>query len=137
MNGKRCPDCTISKCRKDFSRHAGRADGLQAICKRDKARWKGREAEHYAKKKARREVTIAKVWEYLSLHPCIDCSEADPIVLEFDHVRGEKVMEISDMLSKGFGWGRISEEIVKCEVRCANCHRRRTAIQQGWHINEM
>lgn len=30
-------------------------------------------------------------------------------------------------------WARVWEEIQKCEVRCANCHRRRTAKQFGWY----
>jgi hypothetical protein len=72
------------------------------------------------------------VWQYLTKHPCLDCGERDPIVLEFDHVTGRKVQEVSIMVGQAYPLARIEAEILKCEVRCANCHRRRTAKQLGW-----
>lgn len=66
------------------------------------------------------------VREYLSTHPCVDCGEKDVIVLEFDHVRGEKSSDISRAVNAGWSLERIKQEIEKCEVRCANCHRRIT-----------
>lgn len=72
---------------------------------------------------------------YLSAHPCVDCGESDPVVLEFDHVRGEKCHNIGHMLADGKSWTRISGEIEKCEVRCANCHKRVTAKTFGWYKN--
>lgn len=63
---------------------------------------------------------------YLSTHSCIDCSQTDIRLLEFDHVRGQKTGEISDLLRQGFNWSTIEVEIAKCEVRCANCHRIKT-----------
>ncbi len=69
---------------------------------------------------------------YLESHPCVDCGEVDPIVLEFDHVHGDKHGNLSEMVSSGFSQRRISDEIEKCEVRCANCHRRKTAVQFKW-----
>lgn len=73
----------------------------------------------------------ARAWEYLGRHPCVDCGEADPVVLQFDHV-GDKLREVSQMLRRGFTWSLIEAEIGKCEVRCANCHRRKTARERGY-----
>jgi hypothetical protein len=67
-----------------------------------------------------------RVREYLLEHPCVDCSESDPVVLDFDHVRGTKEAEVSSLVAMGASWGRILREIEKCEVRCANDHRRVT-----------
>ena len=72
------------------------------------------------------------VWDYLEAHPCVDCGESDPVVLQFDH---------KDPSKKSFGIGnresvslsKLQEEIDKCDVRCANCHTRRTAVQFNWH----
>lgn len=66
------------------------------------------------------------VLEYLSTHPCVDCQEPDPIVLEFDHVRGEKDMAVSVGIFAGWSLARLANEIAKCDVRCANCHRKKT-----------
>jgi len=71
--------------------------------------------------------------DYLRVHPCVDCGESDPLVLEFDHVRGEKLKDVSRLAHDTHALVVIEEEIAKCEVVCANCHKRRTAAQQGWH----
>jgi hypothetical protein len=67
---------------------------------------------------------------YLSAHPCVDCGQSDTQLLEFDHVKGQKSRDISDLFTWGFNWSTIDAEIAKCEVRCANCHRIKT-IEQG------
>lgn len=63
---------------------------------------------------------------YLSEHPCVDCGERDPIVLTFDHVRGEKRDDIATMVGSGLSLETIKAEIEKTEVRCYNCHAIRT-----------
>lgn len=68
---------------------------------------------------------------YLEQHACVDCGEFDPEVLDFDHLR-DKRNNVSTMLWSGMLWKAIEDEIAKCEVRCANCHRRRTAREQGY-----
>ena len=70
------------------------------------------------------------VLDYLKAHPCMDCGETDPVVLEFDHVRGAKRNLVSTLAHQGYTLGTLVTEIEKCDVVCANCHRRRTA-QRG------
>jgi hypothetical protein len=55
---------------------------------------------------------------------------ADLIVLEFDH-RCDKSFNIGEAAARGFGLSRIASEILKCDVRCANCHRRKTYRERG------
>jgi hypothetical protein len=62
---------------------------------------------------------------------CVDCPERDVVVLQFDHVRGEKIGNIAHMMRNGVRWDRFVAEIAKCEVVCANCHCRRTAARAG------
>lgn len=73
-----------------------------------------------------------KIAQYLDEHHCVDCGEADIRVLDFDHRPGvKKQYDIARMITQGIGWERIQAEIAKCDVRCANCHRRRTAERGG------
>jgi hypothetical protein len=72
------------------------------------------------------------LWSYLETHSCADCGENDPIVLQFDHVRGEKKFAVSQAVEKKLGLDRVQSEIDKCEVRCANCHVRKTAKERGY-----
>ncbi|WNM73006.1 HNH endonuclease [Streptomyces phage Persimmon] len=76
---------------------------------------------------------MEKLLEYLAMHPCVDCGEADPIVLEFDHLpEFEKSFEIGRAVtSSTMSWAKVLTEIDKCEVVCCNCHRRRTAKRKG------
>lgn len=72
-----------------------------------------------------------KIKEYLLAHPCIDCGESDIVVLEFDHCRGDKKLAVASMIHRNYSWKVVLEEIGKCDVRCANCHRRKTAKERN------
>lgn len=64
--------------------------------------------------------------EYLNNHPCVDCSESDIIVLEFDHKDPKsKKFAIKEFRVFGYSLNTVKLEVEKCDVRCANCHRRR------------
>ena len=105
-------------------------------CRRAVARlWYERTVGHAARKMrkrstARRDVLAANVFGYLSRNPCVDCGEPDPVVLDFDHVR-DKRMNVSDLVVLRRPWEEVEFEIGKCAVRCANCHRRKTALERN------
>lgn len=91
--------------------------------------------EYYINRnKKRRKNLQEKLLEYLTDKGCVDCGEKDPIVLEFDHIDPlKKEASISQMIRHlTQSWSKIQEEIDKCEIRCANCHKRRTAKQFNW-----
>lgn len=86
--------------------------------------------ELYAYQRRHREANKERIYEYLLVHPCVDCGESDPIVLEFDHVRGTKKKNVSRMAcGSTYSWTAIKIEIDKCDIRCANCHRRRHHLE--------
>ena len=78
-------------------------------------------------KRARRQESERKLYAYMKEHPCVDCGETDILVLEFDHKNPEKKRtEIAILLKGGYSFKTIKKEIDKCDVRCANCHKRKT-----------
>jgi hypothetical protein len=89
-----------------------------------------KQAEHRARVRVNtvRSNAEKRKWiaEHLVGHPCVDCGEADLDVLDFDHVRGAKLFTIAMAVRNGRSLQAIISEIEKCEVRCANCHRRVT-----------
>ena len=85
----------------------------------------------YAMQAWHRHQNFTLMIEYLREHPCCDCGEEDPVVLDFDHLPGRgKRFEIARAVNASTrAWSTILQEIAKCEVVCANCHRRRTALR--------
>lgn len=131
---RRCGRCKDRKPVEEFAwrrKAKGQRDNYCRPCRSDYKQ------EHYAANRQRyidaadrrRKEVIAKrvafLVAYLREHPCIDCGEKDPIVLEFDHLRDKEFS-----VGKGIrdrAWKSVLDEMAKCEVVCANCHRRRTA----------
>lgn len=63
--------------------------------------------------------------------PCADCgARYPPYAMDFDHVRGEKFRDVSEMFRRRFAWSKIKAEIDKCELVCATCHRLRTLARR-------
>ena len=135
---KRCTMCKQLLPLEEFHRNRSRRDGRQNACKpcniARNQRWYREHPEvrrirmdEYNRRRKRylQELLL----DYLRAHPCVDCGEADPVVLDFDHVLPGKIANVSMMVLRKRSWSIIVEEIAKCEVRCANCHRRKTAAR--------
>lgn len=128
---KRCCTCQLVLDESEFNKRAKSGDGLQSRCRSCGAAnyIKNRSVikpQIDARKKRNIEHNRKFVMRYLRLSYCVDCGEQDPIVLEFDHVRGKKKCAVSRLVSEGNSIGVLKSEIRKCEVRCCNCHRRVT-----------
>ena len=146
MGTKTCTKCGGTKPlgefnwkKKGIKRKAQCRSCTQAVSARhyhdNKATYKRRSRAHDQAHKARAQ---RFVFEYLLKHPCMDCGEADPVVLEFDHRDpATKSMSVANMLRRSWSIARLSEEISKCDVRCANCHRRRTAREFNYYTHRL
>ncbi len=138
---RRCNMCKLFKPEEEFALRSLKTGKRQDHCRTCHAAYR---RAHYLRTKetyVRREVARmrgyrienqARILEYLIAHPCVDCGEADPVVLDFDHRDpSQKRGDIARLAPKK-AWRQILAEIAKCDVRCANCHRRRTAKQFAW-----
>lgn len=138
---KICTKCNLSKNSREFNKHSRRSDGLQAYCRSCTSRHlKGLyETTSYRSDKLKRLKEVRqemrrKVYEYLKRNPCVDCGESDVVVLDFDHISPEdKLGSVMSIVGNSTRWEPVFDEIRKCEVRCSNCHRRKTAKQFGWY----
>jgi hypothetical protein len=130
---KRCTFCHEVKSYDEFNLRRGARDGRQDRCRDCCRAWYVRNRDEHKQRVAQRnERTLREYrqWlaEYLAEHPCVDCGETDLRVLEFDHREGsDKIADVAALVSHLAKWSRVLAEIEKCDVRCANCHRRRTA----------
>lgn len=143
VNYKRCANCGNTKPWSAFSsqdRKEFRPCSYCRKCQRAycKAHYRRNRVAHnkgrHQRKRGERRASQEFIWKYLETHECIDCGERDIVVLEFDHVTGTKETEISILVARGSTKEHIQRELAKCVVRCANCHRRKTAAQFNWKV---
>jgi protein-arginine kinase activator protein McsA len=131
---KRCSTCGETKALDQFNRLERGPFGRQYACRDCNRRYhQEHKSRHNAQIRARSLRVRAEIteWlrEYLCQHPCADCGEDDPVVLEFDHLR-DKIRNVSGLVRRD-NLSAVQREVEKCEVVCANCHRRRTYERQG------
>lgn len=118
-----CCKCKVSKSLSDFYRDKGKKLGRKYICKRCSGIT---DKEPQRKRRIRREEKIQQsVFEYKQKRGCFMCEESDPLVLDLHHKDpSNKKSDISQMISNGCSLSDIMMEAEKCEVVCANDHRR-------------
>lgn len=138
---------TCSKCKRqlDEDEFNRRGTGLQPWCRdcnkaRSKAYYVSNITKHRSVVKINRALYVERnrtwIFSYLKQHPCVDCGASDPVILEFDHLR-DKVTNISRLVGYAASIEKIKLEIEKCEVVCANCHRKRSAGRGGYYRVKM
>jgi hypothetical protein len=130
---KRCSTCQQTKPLDAFNRRRASADGHQARCRECSRSWYLENREQHMRnvwRRIRRRRAENRLWlaEYLRDNPCADCGEADIRCLEFDHRPEErKRQDIAALVYAPASLEDLRAEIAKCDVVCANCHRRRTS----------
>ena len=139
INYKICRKCLDPKSLTDFNIREG--NHLTSWCKLCLQKYKHddhikNKIKDYNKKRDRISNNRRIILDYLKTHPCVDCGENDILVLELDHVRGDKIGDVCRMATNGVGEKALKEEIDKCDSRCANCHRRRTikSTKNHWRL---
>jgi hypothetical protein len=133
-----CEHADCSRCKRklpvtSFNRYR---DGRQSWCRacfRAYYAQTGDVQRRNASELRRRRIEEARalIREHLRTRACVDCGESDLVVLEFDHI-GSKRGDMAELVRGGRRREMLLEELERCEVVCANCHRRRTAVRAGW-----
>jgi hypothetical protein len=130
---KICSLCKESKNLDSFNKKGkGRLQTYCKPCDNQKSRErysKNRELHSktvYARNKAERKALSHLVTTIKESTPCADCGLNFPgYVMDFDHIKGSKVANISVLVNQ-CARQKLIKEIEKCEVVCSNCHRIRT-----------
>ena len=138
MKTKTCSSCKAELPATSFYKNRSQRDGLGGYCKKCQAEYSRTHAEENKKYSAkyisknkhiakRRRLKLANmVDEYKTSRGCAFCGEKHPACLVFHHRNPEnKTATISNGLH-GIYWGekKLIAEMVKCDVLCANCHRK-------------
>lgn len=123
---KKCIKCGLDKQDNEFVLNRGKLASWCNSCKNEKAReWYNKNKKEINQKQSKYRAE-RKQWfiDYKQTLKCEKCGENHPATLDFHHLDPtKKEFAISDQL-----WARskekVLEEISKCIVVCANCHRK-------------
>lgn len=116
-HGKRCAKCEVVKDVENFTLlKTGYRHSYCRACLR----------EYNARIKRNRIPTSVRfIRERKESSPCADCGRHFRYwIMDYDHVRGDKVCSINKM--QRLSIEMVRREIEKCDLVCANCHRVRT-----------
>lgn len=144
---KVCTNCRVEKSETEFFFKVKKTGKLHSNCKACysikranyiKAHYE-KYGDAYRKRAIERRARIKKILQekaanYLSDKSCEDCGFSDIRTLDFDHIDPNlKKFGIARAINSGYSWKQILDEINKCRILCANCHRIRTANQYNWY----
>lgn len=142
---KTCTKCGKEKPLEDFYRKArNKTDGRAPECKACARTYYDHntackpEFKEYKRvyNKARKKDLQRQYYELMLSKCCILCGESHIACLQFDHRDSSiKSFSIADGILSARSWSSIVTEMNKCDILCANCHAKRTALQFNWYAN--
>jgi hypothetical protein len=129
---KVCSKCKQEKELDDFPKRKKSKDGYNNNCK--KCEYELSKKSYYKLSKKRNQYLIERrrklaqerneLIKKLNLS-CKECDENHPATLDFHHINSdEKYKTVSDLKWSGCSNETFLKEIEKCDVLCANCHRK-------------
>ena len=82
---------------------------------------------YYMDKAATGRAKLIEWYRTQKAHPCMDCGHTYPYyVMDFDHRDPQtKKHNVSELVAQGRK-KKLEQELAKCDLVCANCHRERT-----------
>ena len=99
----------------------------------------GVKTKHISRRRDKRNNMRKYLMEYKQSRGCSDCGESYPYyMLDFDHLEDKK--HNLSALGQFNSLDELKDEVAKCEVVCANCHRIRTynrLLKTGWSTMEL
>jgi predicted DNA-binding antitoxin AbrB/MazE fold protein len=131
LNMKECNKCHIVKEDNEFAFRNKAKGTLQPYCKEckrkiDKELYTSNHSNRRIKIRSRQNEVQTNLKELLTdikkNSKCAICGESRWWVLDFHHIR-DKRFEVSSLARRGCSLETFKEEIDKCIVLCANCHR--------------
>lgn len=166
MNTKTCTSCAETKDISEFNKRARSKDGYNEQCRSCISEWRKNRRlelkaqgitprndiynkEHKAEKNAWRSAKRKETRDFIrSLKigkPCDMCGGFfPPVALDWDHIDPEqKSFEIcQEGIREMYSEEKLLEEIAKCRILCANCHRIHSAQQRGedpedWNVGTL
>lgn len=100
---------------------------------------KGQKEKYHQRSQKRRTEMRAVLARIKQESGCVDCKVQYPYyMLEFDHIEDNKESGIAEMVAFA-SINDILDEVSKCEVVCANCHKIRTHSRKNnktYRIND-
>ncbi len=133
-----CARCRLDKPLSDFGRK--RLNDFQPYrrpCQSEykKEHYQGNEESYLASGRKR----LGKLRELVRQakdKPCTDCGVKYPYyVMDFDHRNGDEKLAGLGQLMKRHSEASLIDEMAKCDLVCANCHRERTH-QRGQSVSK-
>jgi len=141
INYKYCKTCNLFKEPEEFKKRESVNSGYRPKCKlcynKDIREYYNKNSinilpQKNKTSKERKALKYINYYNHLLEKKCIDCGIDDVMVLECDH-KHDKIDNISKMVADGTSWDTIVKELEKCEIRCSNCHKKKTHEEMNTH----